>query len=58
MGASVAQMVVRAGTPPLDIIPGFQAKFLAAGIIGWASTSLQGIEIAKVNATTARSGER
>src|SRR5215475_24275 len=25
--------------PPLDIIPGFQGKFLSDGIIVWASTS-------------------
>jgi hypothetical protein len=33
LGESVAHMVVRLGTPPLDIIPGFQAKFLFGGII-------------------------
>jgi hypothetical protein len=26
-------MVVRLGIPPLDIIPGFQVKFLSGGII-------------------------
>jgi hypothetical protein len=34
LGDSVEQMVVRLGIPPLDVIPGFQAKFLSAGIIG------------------------
>src|SRR5262249_1172051 len=33
LGESVAQMVVRFGTPPLDIIPGFQENILSAGII-------------------------
>jgi len=33
LGESVAQMVARLGIPPLDIIPGFQGKFLSAGII-------------------------
>jgi hypothetical protein len=33
LGESVAQMVVRSGTPPFDIIPGFQENILAAGII-------------------------
>jgi hypothetical protein len=33
LGESVAQMVVRSGTPPLDIIPGCQENNLAAGII-------------------------
>jgi hypothetical protein len=33
LGERVAQMVVRLGIPPLDIIPGFQVKFLSGGII-------------------------
>jgi hypothetical protein len=33
LGESVAQTVVRLGTPPLDIIPGFQENILSAGII-------------------------
>src|ERR1700730_4764436 len=33
LGERVAQMVVRLGIPPLDIIPGFQVKFLSDGII-------------------------
>jgi hypothetical protein len=33
LGDSVAQMIVRLGTPPLDIIPGFQENILSAGII-------------------------
>ena len=33
LGERVAQMAVRLGIPPLDIIPGFQAKFLSGGII-------------------------
>src|SRR5215831_17763907 len=41
LGESVAQTVVRLGTPPLDIIPGFQAKFLSAGMI-WPSASCDG----------------
>jgi hypothetical protein len=33
LGESLAQMIVRLGTPPLDIIPGFQENILSAGII-------------------------
>jgi hypothetical protein len=33
-------MEVRLGIPPLDIIPGFQEKFLSDGITIWASASL------------------
>src|SRR5215813_11987470 len=33
VGDRVAQMVLRFGTPPFDIMPGFQAKFLSEGII-------------------------
>ena len=33
LGERVAQTVVRLGIPPLDIIPGFQGKFLSGGII-------------------------
>src|SRR5271169_4083168 len=32
LGERVAQMAVRLGIPPLDIIPGFQGKFLSDGI--------------------------
>ena len=32
LGERVAQMVVRLGIQPLDVIPGFQAKFLSYGI--------------------------
>jgi hypothetical protein len=32
-------MVVRLGIPPLDIIPGFQGKFLSDGMTVWAWTS-------------------
>src|SRR5882762_8813188 len=33
LGERVAQMVVRLGIPPLDIIPGFQGKFLSDAMI-------------------------
>jgi hypothetical protein len=33
LGDSVAQLVVRVGTPALDVIPGFHAKFLSGGMI-------------------------
>jgi hypothetical protein len=33
LGESVAQIVVRLGTPPFDIIPGSQENVLSAGII-------------------------
>jgi hypothetical protein len=33
LGDNVAQTVEREGIPPFDIIPGFQAKFLSAGMI-------------------------
>src|ERR1700730_12064080 len=33
LGESVAQIVVRLGIPPFDIIPGFHAKFLSGGMI-------------------------
>src|SRR5436305_15006323 len=33
LGESVAHTVVRLGTPPLDINPGFHGKFLSAGMI-------------------------
>src|ERR1700724_3039648 len=39
LGESVAQMVVRLGIPPLDIIPGFQVKFLSAGMIDCAAVT-------------------
>src|SRR5215831_15861940 len=39
LGERVAQITVRSGIPPLDIIPGFQEKFLSDGITGWEWTS-------------------
>ena len=45
LGERVAQMVVRLGIPPLDIIPGFQAKFLSGGIIGLDCPSANGEEM-------------
>src|SRR5882762_9447392 len=50
LGERVAQMVVRLGIPPLDIIPGFQGKFLSDGMTVWAWTSpaAPSIKIAKV----------
>src|SRR3954462_14981256 len=38
-GESVAQVVARLGTPPFDIMPGFQAKFLSEGIIDCATAT-------------------
>jgi hypothetical protein len=43
-------MVVRLGIPPLDIIPGFQVKFLSGGIIcaDFPSTNCEEKRLAKL----------
>jgi hypothetical protein len=44
----VAQTVERRGIPPFDIIPGFQMKFLSAGMIVWPRASCDEATLAKI----------
>ena len=50
IGERVAQMVLRLGIPPFDIIPGFQVKFLSGGIIcvDWPAANCEEKRLAKL----------
>src|SRR5262245_15589645 len=53
-GERVAQVVLRLGTPPFDISPGFQAKFLSAGMIDCPNaTGDEKIKVVKIIADAA-----